>query len=148
MWVHCCCLHTHQKRASDSTTDGCEPPCGCWELNSGPLEEQSMLLTSEPSSLQPIGILYYLLFFPIRSHCDAQACLEFKVFLLNVLSDSFLEANTAVSQGWVTLPTRRTGPWELCGMEHSSSAHACPPFYFLCWTKAAWKEKLIPILRS
>ncbi|KRY65434.1 hypothetical protein T4D_8955 [Trichinella pseudospiralis] len=21
--------------------DGCEPPCGCWELNSGPLEEQS-----------------------------------------------------------------------------------------------------------
>jgi hypothetical protein len=32
--------------------DGCEPPCGCWDLNSGPLEEQSMLLTAEPS-LQP-----------------------------------------------------------------------------------------------
>jgi len=31
---------THQKRASDLITDGCEPPCGCWELNSGPLEEQ------------------------------------------------------------------------------------------------------------
>ena len=30
-------------------TDGCEPPCGCRELNSGPLEEQAMLLTSEPS---------------------------------------------------------------------------------------------------
>jgi len=30
----------HQKRASDPITDGCEPPCGCWELNSGPLEEQ------------------------------------------------------------------------------------------------------------
>jgi hypothetical protein len=30
-------------------TDGCEPPCGCWELNSGPLEEQSVLLTTEPS---------------------------------------------------------------------------------------------------
>jgi hypothetical protein len=52
MWVHCCCLQTHQKRASDPITDGCEPPCGCWELNSGPLEEQSVLLTSE-SSLQP-----------------------------------------------------------------------------------------------
>jgi hypothetical protein len=37
---------------SDLITDGCEPPCGCWELNSGPLEEQSVLLTSEPS-LQP-----------------------------------------------------------------------------------------------
>jgi hypothetical protein len=43
---------THQKRASDSITAGCEPPCGCWELNSGPLEEQSVLLTTEPS-LQP-----------------------------------------------------------------------------------------------
>jgi hypothetical protein len=42
----------HQKRASDLITDGCEPPCGCWDLNSGPLEEQSVLLTTEPS-LQP-----------------------------------------------------------------------------------------------
>jgi hypothetical protein len=33
-------------------TDGCEPPCGFWELNSGPLEEQSVLLNTEPS-LQP-----------------------------------------------------------------------------------------------
>jgi hypothetical protein len=32
-------------------TDGWEPPCGCWELNSG-LLEQSVLLTTEPS-LQP-----------------------------------------------------------------------------------------------
>jgi hypothetical protein len=38
-----------QKRASDSTTDGWEPSCGCWELNSGPLEEQPLLLTPEPS---------------------------------------------------------------------------------------------------
>jgi hypothetical protein len=42
----------HQKRASDPITDGCELPCGCWELNSGSLEEQSVLLTAEPS-LQP-----------------------------------------------------------------------------------------------
>jgi hypothetical protein len=41
-------LQTHQKRASDPITDGCEPPCGCWDLNSGPLEEQSVLLTVEP----------------------------------------------------------------------------------------------------
>ena len=50
--IHCCCLQTHQKRASDPITDGCEPPCGCWKLNSGPLAEQSVLLTAEPS-LQP-----------------------------------------------------------------------------------------------
>ena len=42
-----------QKRAPDPITEGCEPPCGCWELNSRPLEEQSVLLTAEPS-LQPL----------------------------------------------------------------------------------------------
>jgi hypothetical protein len=36
-------LQTHQKRESDLITNGCEPPCGCWELNSGPLQEQSVL---------------------------------------------------------------------------------------------------------
>jgi hypothetical protein len=33
--------------------DGCEPPCGCWDLNSGPSEEQSALLTTEPSRQPP-----------------------------------------------------------------------------------------------
>jgi hypothetical protein len=39
------CFQTLQKRESDLVTDGCEPPCGCWDLNSGPLEEQSGALT-------------------------------------------------------------------------------------------------------
>jgi hypothetical protein len=43
----------HQKRALDLITDGCEPPCGSWELNSEPLEEQSVLSAAEPS-LQPL----------------------------------------------------------------------------------------------
>ncbi|EDL09734.1 RIKEN cDNA A230091H23, isoform CRA_b [Mus musculus] len=45
-------LKTHQKRASDPIADAWEPPCGCWKLNSRPLEEQSVLLITEPS-LQP-----------------------------------------------------------------------------------------------
>ena len=32
-----------------AVTDKCELPCGCWELNPGPLEEQPLLLTSELS---------------------------------------------------------------------------------------------------
>ena len=44
-----------QRRAPDVSTDGCEPPYGCWELNSGPLEEQPVLLTSEPSLQPPVG---------------------------------------------------------------------------------------------
>ena len=46
-----------QKRAPDYITDGCEPPCVCWELNSGPLEEQPVLLSSEPS-LQPLESVF------------------------------------------------------------------------------------------
>jgi hypothetical protein len=42
-----------QKRESDLVTDGCEPPCGCWDLNSGPSEEQSVLLPTEPSHQPP-----------------------------------------------------------------------------------------------
>jgi hypothetical protein len=30
-------------------TDGCEPPCGSWELNQGPLKEQPMSITVELS---------------------------------------------------------------------------------------------------
>jgi hypothetical protein len=31
-------VYEYQKRASDPITDGCEPPCNCWELNSGSLK--------------------------------------------------------------------------------------------------------------
>ena len=42
-----------QKRASDPILDGYKLPCGCWELNSGPLEEQPVPLTAEPSHQYP-----------------------------------------------------------------------------------------------
>jgi hypothetical protein len=44
----------HQKKVSDLIMDGCELPCGCWDLNSGPSEEQSVLLTAEPSLQPPV----------------------------------------------------------------------------------------------
>ena len=44
----CSCFQTHQKRGSDLIMDGCEPSCGSWDLNSGPLEEQPVLLPAEP----------------------------------------------------------------------------------------------------
>jgi hypothetical protein len=40
---------TPEPGALDPIADGCKPPCGCWKLNSGPLEEQSVLLTAKPS---------------------------------------------------------------------------------------------------
>jgi hypothetical protein len=45
-------------RLSDlRVTDSCELPCGCWELNQRPPEEQSVLLTAE-SSLQPPDMIF------------------------------------------------------------------------------------------
>ena len=44
----CCTYIACQKRASDALGDGCKAPRGCWELNSGPLEEQPVLSTAEP----------------------------------------------------------------------------------------------------
>jgi hypothetical protein len=47
--VHGSCLLMLQKRASDLIMGGCEPPCGCLDLNSGSSEEQSVLPPAEPS---------------------------------------------------------------------------------------------------
>ena len=75
MCVRCSCLQTLQKRASALLTDGYESPCGWWELNSEPLEEQSVLLTAEPS-LQALLLIFKV------SFCAAQAELQILLFLL------------------------------------------------------------------
>ena len=43
------------------TTDVREPPCGCWKSNPGPLQEQQMFLTAEPSLSSPLLLLLLLL---------------------------------------------------------------------------------------
>ena len=50
--------HTPVECASDPITDCCDPPCGCWELNSGPMWEQSVLLTSESSLQSPDFLIF------------------------------------------------------------------------------------------
>ena len=59
--VHVCC----HRSPGTGIRDSCELPCGCWELNPGPLEEQPVLLTAEPS-LQPLS------FFPFASSFQRQ----------------------------------------------------------------------------
>jgi hypothetical protein len=51
IYVHWCfaCMHIYVRVSDIGVTDTCELPCGCWELDLGPLEEQSVLLTTEPS---------------------------------------------------------------------------------------------------
>jgi hypothetical protein len=62
-------LLTYQKRALDPITD--EPPCGCWELNSRPLEEQPVLLNAGPSLKSYLD--------PFKSRIQVHFCLSFKL---------------------------------------------------------------------
>ena len=54
------CLHVYLSEGvrilGARVTDSGELTCGCWKLNPGPLEEQPVLLTTEPS-LQPLNEL-------------------------------------------------------------------------------------------
>jgi hypothetical protein len=67
----------YQKRASGLIMGGCKPPCVCWELNSGPSEEQSVLLPTEPSH-QPFFSVSVFKFIDSFS----PICLLVKVFYL------------------------------------------------------------------
>jgi hypothetical protein len=68
-------MHT-RKKASNPITDGCEPSCGCWELNSGPLEDHLVLLTAEPS-LQPLFENLYETSLSLHFHgCDETSWLK------------------------------------------------------------------------
>ena len=71
---------------SDLITDGYEPSCGYWDLNSGPLEEESVLLTAEPS-LQPLCLF-------IRSIC---ASWDWKKRILGSQSGSALSGFLGVA---------------------------------------------------
>jgi hypothetical protein len=41
--------HTRRRHQILLRVGRCESPCSCWDLNSGPSEEQSVLLPAEPS---------------------------------------------------------------------------------------------------
>ena len=47
-----------QRRALDplGVREGCKLPCGCWELNLGPLEAQLVFLTTEQLSSPQVKI--------------------------------------------------------------------------------------------
>jgi len=68
VWLRVC-LCKGVRSPGTGVTDRCELPCGCWELNLGPLEEQLVFLTPEPS-LQPI-----------RYQIQSEACSSVSAFV-------------------------------------------------------------------
>ena len=61
MFVFCLhvCLHEVVRYPETGVTDSCELPCGYWELNLGPLKEQPVPLTTEPSLQLPTDFLVH-----------------------------------------------------------------------------------------
>ena len=47
--VYAWCLQRPEVRSGTEVVDSCELACESWELNSGSLEGQPVLLTTEPS---------------------------------------------------------------------------------------------------
>ena len=60
-------LHCRPEEGTRSHHRWCEPSYGGWELNSGPLEEQTVLLTPEPSPQAPKTLILKIkLFFYVN----------------------------------------------------------------------------------
>ena len=91
------CMPACQKRVPDLITDGCEPPCDWWELNSGPLEGWPVLLTSEPS-LQPQNRL--LQGTPMLPHISMYYVLCRGVSIDRVLKEDPYVAPVTLPVGW------------------------------------------------
>ena len=84
--------------------DNCELPCGCWELNLGPLEEQPVLLIAE-LSLQPV----FRSDFSVANSCPLASSLGSLVLLcvaLQDVGDSFL-VDTHISDILTEMPGRQ-----------------------------------------
>lgn len=50
------CLCEGVRSPGARATEGCELACGCWEVYPAPLEEQQVLLTSEPFLQAPTNV--------------------------------------------------------------------------------------------
>lgn len=80
--VHCAC--EGQKRArspEDGVMGDCERPCGCWDLNPGPLKEKNKCSYSLIQS-----ILSFILQI-LSLHCILWCCVKFEIFTLLKIAD-------------------------------------------------------------
>ena len=80
-----------QKRVPDLIRDGCEPPPrGCWQLNSGPLDKQPVLLTTEQSLQLPVTDTIH--FFVCLFVCCCCCCCCFGLNNPKILRQNILQS--------------------------------------------------------
>lgn len=111
--------------------DGCETPCECWDTNPGPVQKQSVLLSTE-ASLQPTEHFSFFYFLE-------QWALYFTTTLLNQLQSWATHKSAhpfALDLWWQNL----SSPlycllWPLNSLKDTSIlSHMWPPlFSYHCW---------------
>jgi hypothetical protein len=81
--------------------DGCEPPCGCWDLNLGSSEEQLALLTTEPSR-QPQFLNHLIDMIKLKIYVMGRAVVAhaFNLSTWEVEAGGFLISRWAWSTEW------------------------------------------------
>lgn len=82
------CLVSSEGMRSSATgvSDGCEPPCGCWGPNPGPLQEQQATLNHDPlSSPSHRSSLKLLKLVVLRVKPQSLTCLPFLYIIARLL---------------------------------------------------------------
>jgi hypothetical protein len=140
MWVHCRCVQTHQKRASDPHYRWLWATM--WLLRIEPLEEQAVLLTAE-SSFQPQVLLLIICFLiveclhilTIYCLCIAKVCLL--VFYL--MTEDYVKENIQLS-----LIRRNAWPYLLIQPVQEAIVHRLHSWGGLSWTACllCWQHLL------
>jgi hypothetical protein len=126
-------FQTLQKRVSGLIMDGYEPPCDCWDLNSGPSEKQSVLLTSEPSR-QPVGIFKMQLWWTTWQIRKPNRPFTWQRYRLNIVqSCSFYEKpRNQLKDQWILGSHRKPSIKSLTATQSSTFLQSCVKNHNLC----------------
>ena len=91
---HACLVLQMPKRALDPGTDGCEPSCGCWKMDPGPLKNNRYHLSS-----------------PIHFFWRQELSLNLSCALASQPLDSSLQPSRAAVRDSVLSPASSPGCW-------------------------------------
>lgn len=115
-----------RRRASDAFIDSSEPQCACWELNSGPPEEQTVykLLAAELSPSPSPYSFWTLVFLSLDDFAWCWALLSQASAGSSCLLAVHLKFRLLLVSVWgSTLGTTRCGDWRTTFLESVSSFH-------------------------
>jgi hypothetical protein len=156
------CTPAYQNKTSYHIRASHELSCSCWNLKSEPLEEQSVLSTAEPSSLQPPHIMLLkrpLVENPLFQMLGTRTALSFEIlgsWNIHMMQISWDEAKSKHEINLCSLHTLCTQPesnysWHFLITLHVSFMVSVLGLLLLQWntiTKSNFKRKRVYLAYS